>query len=232
MMQLRLSEDRGRAQFGWLDSRHTFSFGHYYDPSHMGFGSLRVINEDRVAPGGGFETHGHRNMEIISYVLSGALRHEDNMGNGSTIYPGDVQVMSAGTGVLHSEFNASDEEDVHFLQMWVLPRVNNLEPGYRQKSFTEAEKQNQLKLVGSADGRAGSVLIQSDVDLYAGILTASSKLGLTLIPNRRYWLHAIHGGLTANGSQMSAGDGLALTAMDSLTLVADTVSELLLFDMA
>ena len=170
MLAIRHSQDRGLANFGWLDSRHTFSFGHYHDPNFMGFGPLRVINEDRVQPGRGFDTHGHRDMEIISYVLDGALEHKDSMGNGSVIRPGDVQRMSAGTGVRHSEFNASETEPVHFLQIWILPEKQGLEPGYEQRHFAADEKRGQLRLVGSRDGREGAVTIHQDSDLYATLL--------------------------------------------------------------
>ncbi|MCS6813852.1 MAG: pirin family protein, partial [Cyanobacteria bacterium] len=171
MITIRSAHDRGVANFGWLDSRHTFSFGNYYDPNHMGFATLRVINEDKVAPGQGFDTHGHRDMEIISYVLAGRLEHKDSIGTGSVIRPGDVQRMSAGTGILHSEFNASQTEPVHFLQIWILPEQRGIQPGYEQKTFTDEEKQGQLRLVGSRDGRDGSITIHQDVNLYASLLT-------------------------------------------------------------
>jgi redox-sensitive bicupin YhaK (pirin superfamily) len=231
MMTIRHSEERGRANFGWLDSHHSFSFGNYHDPEHMGFGPLRVINEDRVAAGGGFGTHGHQDMEIISYVLSGALKHEDNMGNSSTIRPGEVQRMSAGTGVLHSEFNESDRDEVHFLQIWIQPDQRGLKPGYQQEAFSDEEKHNRLLLVGSADGRQGSVVIHQDVDLYAGLLDAGTTIQQAIDPRRRAWLQVVKGELTANGVSLTAGDGLALAGTGQIELVARRNAEALLFDM-
>ena len=185
-LTLRKAEDRGKATFGWLDSRHSFSFGSYFDPDHMGFGPLRVINEDRVEPGAGFDTHGHKDMEIISYVLDGALEHKDSLGTGSIIRPGDVQRMSAGTGVRHSEYNASDSDPVHFLQIWILPEKDGAEPGYEQKAFSDAEKEGKLRLVGSRDGRDGSVTIHQDVDLYASLLDGEDEIEFEL-----YALHRL-----------------------------------------
>lgn len=231
MQTIRHSEERGKANFGWLDSRHSFSFGHYHDPAHMGFGPLRVINEDKVQPGGGFDTHGHRDMEIISYVLRGALRHEDNMGNGSVIRPGDLQRMSAGTGVLHSEYNASAEEDVHFLQIWILPDRQDLPPDYAQQAFSEEQKHNRLCLVSSADGRDDSVLIHQDVDLYASVLDAGATVDHVFHPGRRGWVQAVRGEIEANGEQLSAGDGLALQDVESLSVAGVSAAEFLLFDM-
>ncbi len=231
MMTLRAGDDRGKADFGWLDSRHSFSFGHYHDPNHMGFGPLRVINEDRVRPGAGFDTHGHRDMEIISYVLDGGLRHKDSMGNGSIIRPGDVQRMTAGTGVLHSEFNASDRDSVHFLQIWIVPSQAGLEPGYEQKAFSVADKQNRLRLVGSADGREGSVLIHRDIDLYASVLDAGVSISHPFRPQRRGWLQVVYGEVEANGQAMKAGDGLAVEDVAELNIRAGLASEVLLFDM-
>jgi quercetin 2,3-dioxygenase len=233
MITLRPAQERGAANFGWLDSRHTFSFGNYYDPNHMGFATLRVINEDKVTPAQGFGTHGHRDMEIISYVLEGALEHKDSLGTGSVIRPGDVQRMSAGTGIRHSEFNASQTDPVHFLQIWILPERQGIEPGYEQKTFTEAEKRNNLRLVGSRDGRDGSITIHQDVDLYATSLQAGETVSHTLTPGRVAWLQVARGAVQLNDRRLSAGDGAAIAEEDRLTLkgVADQ-SEALLFDMA
>jgi len=231
MVAVRQASERGVADFGWLDSRHTFSFGHYHDPQYMGFGPLRVINEDRVKPGRGFDTHGHRDMEIISYVLSGALLHQDSMGNGSTIRPGDVQRMSAGTGVHHSEFNASDTEDVHFLQIWIEPEQQGLQPGYEQKKFDAADKHNQLRLVGSRTGRDGSVTIHQDVDLYASLLEPGASLTHAFAADRKGWLQVAGGELQVNGQLLVAGDGLALQDPQALHIVAASAAEILLFDM-
>ena len=231
MQTIRRKEERGTANFGWLDSRHTFSFGHYHDQRYMGFGPLRVINEDRVAPARGFDTHGHRDMEIISYVISGALRHEDSMGNGSTIRPGDVQRMSAGTGVRHSEYNASSQEEVHFLQIWIEPDAKGIEPGYEQKAFTETQRTNCLRLVGSRTGRKGSVTIHQDVDLYVGLLDAGTSLSHTFAPERRGWIQVIRGEATVDGAVLVAGDGIALSEPRRVQLQATSNAELLLFDM-
>jgi redox-sensitive bicupin YhaK (pirin superfamily) len=232
MQTVRRSDDRGIAQFGWLDSRHTFSFGHYHDPKFMGFGPLRVINEDRVQPGRGFDTHGHRDMEIISYVVSGALRHEDSLGNGSIIRPGDVQRMTAGSGVRHSEYNASDEEPVHFLQIWLQPEALGLPPGYEQKAFPAEEQTNRLALVVARGGRDGAVSIHRDVDIYAGRLDAGVTIGHTFRAGRSGWMQVVRGELRANDLVLQAGDGLALGQVPSLELKAIGASELLLFDMA
>ncbi len=231
MLDIRRSEDRGRANFGWLNSRHTFSFGHYYDPGFMGFGPLRVINEDRVKPGQGFGTHGHSDMEIISYVLDGALEHKDSLGTGSIIRPGDVQRMSAGTGVRHSEYNASDTDPVHFLQIWILPEKDGAEPGYEQKAFTAEEKQGQLKLVGSRDGRDGSVTIHQDVDLYASLLGADDSVSYELGDGRNGWVQVARGSVRLNGNQLSAGDGVALKGEQTVTIDGVDDAEILLFDM-
>jgi len=231
MLALRHAEQRGQANFGWLDSRHTFSFGHYYDPRHMGFGPLRVINEDRVQPGQGFGTHGHRDMEIISYVLHGALEHKDSMGNGSIIQPGDVQRMTAGTGVRHSEFNASDSEIVHFLQIWVLPERDGLAPGYEQKHFPVAEKRGRLRLIGSRGGRDGSVTIHQDVDLYAAVLAEGESVSHALAEGRKGWLQVARGSASLNDRQLYPGDGAAIQGPDSMTVSATSDTEILLFDM-
>ena len=227
----RSSEDRGKANFGWLDSRHTFSFGHYYDPKHMGFGPLRVINEDRVAPGGGFPTHPHADMEIISYVLEGALAHKDSLGTGSEIRPGDVQRMSAGTGIRHSEFNASAAEPVHFLQIWILPERKGLQPGYEQKRFSHDEKRCKLRLIGSRDGREGSVTIHQDVDLYATVLAPGEAVSHVLAMGRLAWVQLARGAITLNGAPLNAGDGMAIENVSELRLEAQEDSEILLFDM-
>ncbi len=233
MITLRPASDRGAANFGWLDSRHTFSFGNYYDADHMGFGSLRVINEDKVAPGGGFSTHGHRDMEIISYVLEGALAHKDNIGNGSTMRPGDVQRMSAGTGILHSEYNESDQNPVHFLQIWILPEQNGIEPSYEQTHFSATETQGKLRLVGSRDGRDGSVTIHQDVSLYATRLHGGESVSYTPAAGRILWIHLAKGAVTLNGQTLTAGDSAAVTDETALTLTGTSDdAEALLFDLA
>ena len=231
MRTIRPANERGRANFGWLDSRHTFSFGHYHDPGFMGHGPLRVINEDRVQPGKGFGTHGHADMEIISYVLDGALQHKDSLGTGSVIRPGDVQRMTAGTGVRHSEYNASQSDTVHFLQIWILPESEGLEPGYEQKTFGDAEKRGRLRLVGSRDGRDGSVTIHQDVDLFASRLDAGAELDYELGGGRYGWLQVARGGMRLNGSELAAGDGVALQGPQALKIAAASDAEFLLFDM-
>ena len=209
MLTVRQADNRGVANFGWLDSRHTFSFGHYYDPQFMGFGPLRVINEDRVQPGRGFDTHGHRDMEILSYVLDGALEHKDSMGNGSVIRPGELQRMTAGTGVLHSEFNASATDRAHLLQIWILPEQNGLEPGYEQKLFPVEEKRNRWRLVGSRDGRDGSLTIHQDVNLLSTELEAGEELDYVFDGRRRGFLQVVRGGIEVDGESLSAGDAVA-----------------------
>ena len=231
MQTVRHSNERGAANFGWLDSRHTFSFGHYHDPRFMGFGPLRVINEDWVKPARGFDTHGHRDMEIITYMVSGALRHEDSMGNGSVIRPGDVQRMTAGSGIRHSERNASDEEDAHLLQIWIEPETLNLPPGYEQKTFGDGEKANRLRLVVSRDGRDGSVSIHRDADIHAGVLASGVTLTHEFAAGRLGWLQVVRGALSANGLSLQAGDGLSLRDTPTLVLQATSQSEVLLFDM-
>ena len=231
MLAIRHAEQRGQANFGWLDSRHTFSFGHYYDPKFMGFGPLRVINEDRVQPGQGFGTHGHSDMEIISYVLDGALEHKDSIGNGSIIRPGDVQRMTAGTGVRHSEFNASDSDVVHFLQIWILPERAGLEPGYEQKHFPVSEKQGRLRLVGSRDGRDGSVTIHQDVDLYAARLGDGERVQYSLAAGRKGWVQLARGSATLNDRQLYPGDGVALEGPVEIEIKGSAEAEVLLFDM-
>jgi quercetin 2,3-dioxygenase len=229
---IRKSEERGTADFGWLDSKHSFSFGGYYDREHMGFGPLRVINEDRVAPGGGFPTHPHRDMEIISYVVEGALAHRDSTGTSSVIRPGDVQRMSAGTGVRHSEYNASEMDPVHFLQIWIIPERQGLRPSYEQKTFAAEEKRGKLRLVGSRDGRDGSVVIHQDVDLYATLLEAGESLSHRVAAGRGVWVQVIDGALMVNGETLRPGDGIAISGADGLRIEAQAPTEALLFDMA
>jgi redox-sensitive bicupin YhaK (pirin superfamily) len=233
MITIRPAQDRGAANFGWLDSRHTFSFGEYYDPKHMGFANLRVINEDKVTPGQGFSTHAHRDMEIISYVLEGALEHKDSIGTGSVIRPGDVQRMSAGTGIQHSEYNASKTEPVHFLQIWILPEQKGIEPGYEQKTFTEAEKRGKLRLVGSHDGRDDSITIHQNLDLYAAALQEGDTVTHPFAHGRVAWLQVARGIVQLNEQTLTAGDGAAITQEAQITLEgASNDSEVLLFDMA
>jgi quercetin 2,3-dioxygenase len=232
MITLRPGAERGTENLGWLDSRHTFSFGHYYDAKHMGFGPLRVINEDRVRPGAGFDTHGHRDMEIISYVLEGALEHKDSLGTGSVIRPGDVQVMSAGTGIRHSEFNHSKTEPVHFLQIWVLPDKEGLPPRYDQKNFPQSAKRGQLRLVGSPDGRDGSIVIHQGVAIYDALLCPGQTLTHSLSPGRRSWVQVVRGSVEVNSTSAGAGDGLAIGNETQLTINSRSAgSELLLFDL-
>lgn len=233
MITIRPAQARGTANFGWLDSRHTFSFGNYYDPNHMGFADLRVINEDKVTPGQGFGTHGHRDMEIISYVLEGALEHKDSLGTGSVIRPGDVQRMSAGTGIAHSEYNASQTEPVHFLQIWILPDTKGLEPSYEQKAFTEAQKRGQLRLVGSRDGRNGSITIHQDIEFYAAYLQEGEQVRHSFVNGRVAWLQVARGAVQLNDQTLTAGDGAAISNESSLILQgASNTAEVLLFDMA
>jgi len=231
-LMLRKSEERGGANFGWLNSKHTFSFGDYHDPRHMGFGPLRVINDDRVAPGGGFPTHPHSDMEIVSYVLQGALEHKDSLGTGSVIRPGDVQRMSAGTGIRHSEFNASKSEPVHFLQIWIIPERKGLPASYEQKAFDDAEKRGQLRLVGSRDGRDGSVTIHQDVDLYATLLAKGERVTHELPAGRSAWIQVARGSVTLNGLALKDGDGVATSTAGELRLDGVESAEVLLFDMA
>ena len=232
MITIRKSEERGHLKHGWLDTYHTFSFDQYYDPAHMHFRSLRVINEDRVAAGKGFPTHSHRDMEIITYILSGGLEHRDSMGNGSVIRLGDVQRMSAGTGVAHSEFNPSDSEPVHLLQIWIMPRARNLPSSYEQKAFSKDERRNQLRLVASDDGSDGSVTIQQDAKVYAAILDGDRAIEHTLPDNRYAWLQVARGNLNVNGHELTQGDGAAISRERSLKLVSPDEAELLLFDLA
>ena len=232
MIALRRSGERGHAQHGWLDSYHTFSFADYYDPRHMGFRALRVINEDRVEPGRGFGTHPHRDMEIVSYVLEGALAHKDSMGTGSTIRPGDVQRMSAGTGVTHSEFNASKEELVHFLQIWLLPAKQGTKPGYEQKAFTREEKLGRLRLIASPDGREGSVTIHTDASIHAGIFEQGATAELPIPSGRHAWVHVARGKAKVNGHDLGPGDALAMSDVPSVQIEGLESAEVLVFDLA
>jgi redox-sensitive bicupin YhaK (pirin superfamily) len=230
--QIRKANERGHANHGWLDSFHTFSFGDYYDPAQMGFSALRVINEDRVSAGQGFGTHGHRDMEIISYVVEGALEHKDSIGTGSVINAGDVQVMSAGAGIRHSEFNPSATAPVHFLQIWVLPNATNHTPRYDQKTFTADDKRGRARLVVSGDGRDGSLMIHQDADIYATLLDAGASLHQELRQGRRGWIQLVRGALDVNGAKLNSGDGLAISDETALTLRADKDdSEFLIFDL-
>ena len=231
MNEVRYSHERGLADHGWLKSYHTFSFADYFDPQHMGFGPLRVINEDRVQPGAGFGTHGHRDMEIISYVLDGELAHADSMGNGSTIRPGDVQRMSAGTGVRHSEFNGSREKPVHFLQIWIEPAQRGIQPDYEEKRFGEAEKRGRLRLIASPDRAEGSVLINQDVRVYAGLLDGEEHAELDVAAGRFIYVHVARGSVWANGQPLTAGDALKLTSVTQLVLEKGKKSEVLVFDL-
>jgi len=232
MMEVRKSKDRGYADHGWLRSYHSFSFADYYDPEHMGFGHLRVINEDRIRPGTGFGTHGHRDMEIISYVLEGALAHKDSMGNGSTIVPGDVQRMSAGTGVQHSEFNHSADAVTHFLQIWIEPNVTGIPPGYEQKHFDSVSKKGKLRLVASPDGRDGSVRIHQDAGLYAGLLDGVDRATHAIAPGRRAYVYVARGELTVNGQVLEAGDAVKAAGLAEIVLENGKEAEVLLFDLA
>jgi redox-sensitive bicupin YhaK (pirin superfamily) len=232
MLTLRKSSDRGYADHGWLKSFHSFSFAGYFDPQHMGWGNLRVINEDRIAPGTGFGTHGHRDMEIISYVVSGNLAHKDSMGNVKGIPPGDVQRMSAGTGVQHSEFNHAEGETTHFFQIWIEPSAKGIAPGYEQKTFTAAEKQGVLRLLASPDAAEGSVRINADARLYSGLLTAGHSAMLALDPQRKAYVHLMRGALQVNGQPLEAGDALLIDAESRLTLDQAMDAEVLVFDLA
>ena len=230
MITLRKSQDRGTANFGWLDARHSFSFGHYYDPEHMGFGPLRVINEDRIEPGKGFDTHGHRNMEIVTYILEGALEHKDSLGSGEVLRPGEVQRMTAGRGIRHSEFNPSKDEGTHLLQIWLLPEKDGLEPSYEQKDFTR-ERHGSLKLVASHDAREGSLKIHQDVDLFASVLMEGETLSYIINPERKGWLQLAKGSLLLNGLVLGQGDGVAISNESELHIKALKDSDFLLFDM-
>jgi redox-sensitive bicupin YhaK (pirin superfamily) len=231
MISVRKANDRGHAQHGWLDSFHTFSFADYHDPNQMGFGALRVINEDRVQAGAGFPTHGHRDMEIISYVLDGAIAHKDSMGTGAVLRPGEVQRMSAGTGVTHSEFNASKTEGLHFLQIWIQPDVRAIAPTYEQKMFGD-ERKGKLRLVVSPDGRDGSLTIRQDATMYAALLTKGETVEHSLGRGRRAWVQVARGEATLNGTKLAQGDGAAITNETALALTATSDAEVILFDLA
>jgi redox-sensitive bicupin YhaK (pirin superfamily) len=232
MISIRRSADRGHANHGWLDSRHTFSFASYHDPQEMGFGALRVINEDRVAPGQGFGTHPHRDMEIISYVVDGALEHRDSLGTGSVIRPGDVQSMSAGIGVAHSEFNASREAPVHFLQIWIEPAVRGVTPSYQQKSYTAADKRGRLRLVASPDGAEDSVRIHQDARVYAALLDGEERATLSLAAERRAYVQVVRGDVESNGLKLGQGDGAKVSSEPYLTFANGKDAEVLVFDLA
>ena len=232
MLTIRKSGDRGYADHGWLKSYHSFSFAGYYDPQHMGWGNLRVINEDRIAPGAGFGTHGHRDMEIISYVLEGNLAHKDTLGNVKGIPPGDVQRMSAGTGVQHSEFNHAPDNTTHFLQIWIEPNVTGIKPGYEQKTFAEAEKRGVLRLVASQDGARGSVTMHADAAIYAGLLHGAEAATLALNPARKAYVHLARGQLQVNGRSLAAGDAALMEGESKLALTAGEDAEVLVFDLA
>ncbi len=232
MLQLRLSEQRGQADFGWLRSKHSFSFGGYHDPQHMGFGPLRVINEDIVSAGSGFDTHSHENMEIISYVLDGGLEHKDSLGSGSVIRPGDVQRMSAGTGIRHSEFNASGTDPVHFLQIWIMPEANGIAPSYEQRHFDRADRHNKLKLVVSGTPDNGALQIHQQVDVYTSLLDTGRIVSHKPEAGRGQWIQLASGELLVNGEQMRPGDGLAISGEPDINIEALDAAEFLLFDMA
>jgi len=232
MIKIRKAKDRGHFNFGWLDTFHTFSFGDYYNPSFMGFRSLRVINEDFVHAGRGFPTHSHRDMEIITYILEGAMDHRDSMGNGSVIRPGDVQRMTAGTGVSHSEANPSPENSVHLLQIWIIPEERGLEPGYEQKFFGDEQKQGSLCLIASADGRGGSVKVHQDVSVYSAMLENGQEVSLQLAANRHAWIQVARRSVSVNGENLDQGDGAAISGESNLTISGRARAEILLFDMA
>jgi redox-sensitive bicupin YhaK (pirin superfamily) len=231
MIEIRKSEDRGQAHHGWLQSQHSFSFADYYDPRHVGFGPLRVINEDRVAAGAGFGTHGHRDMEIISYVLDGALEHKDSMGTGSVLHYGDVQRMSAGSGVRHSEFNGSKTEQVHFLQIWIQPNQQGIPPSYEEKHFAVEEKQGKLRLIASGDGREGSVLIHQDAAIYAALLNGDDQATHALQAGRLGYVHVIRGSVEVNGLVLNTGDALKIADEERVSFGKAEAAELLLFDL-
>lgn len=232
MITIRKADQRGYADHGWLRSYHSFSFADYYDPAHMGFGNLRVINEDRIAPGTGFGTHGHRDMEIVSYVLEGALAHQDSMGNGATITPGEVQRMSAGTGVRHSEYNHAADRETHFLQIWILPSRSGIAPGYEQKRFDDADKRGRLRLVAAPDGRDGAVTIHADASIHAGLFDGDETATLALAPGRLGYVHVARGEVEVNGQRLGAGDAALLREEAQVALARGRAAEVLVFDLA
>ncbi len=231
MLDVIQSESRGSADHGWLRAKHTFSFAEYQNPERVEFGKVRVINEDRIAPGKGFGTHPHKNMEIVTYVIDGAIAHEDSMGNGTVITAGEIQRMTAGTGVQHSEFNHSQDKELHLLQIWIYPEKNGLEPGYEQTRFSRDEKLNRLRLVGSRDGRDGSITIHQDVNLYASVLEAGSEVSLELRPDRKVFVQVVNGDIAVNGQRLSAGDGAQMEDEQALQIAAVSEAEFLVFDM-
>jgi quercetin 2,3-dioxygenase len=232
MIQLRKSQDRGHADHGWLKSHHSFSFADYHDPDHMGFGNLRVINEDRIAPGTGFGTHAHRDMEIISYVLDGAIAHKDSMDNSSSIVPGEVQRMSAGSGIRHSEYNHAADKTTHFLQIWLLPNQQGIAPGYEQKAFSQTDKRGRLKLVASPDGRNGAVTIHADASMYAGLFDGAERAELALDAQRLAYVHVVRGAINVNGQPLSAGDAAKLSGESRLVIDQGHGAEVIVFDLS
>ncbi|MBT8082873.1 MAG: pirin family protein [Gammaproteobacteria bacterium] len=232
MLEIIQSDSRGKADHGWLKARHTFSFADYYDPARIHFGDLRVINEDRVAPGQGFGMHPHRDMEILTYIISGAIEHKDSMGNGTMIRAGEVQRMTAGTGVLHSEFNPSQDEELHLLQIWILPEAKNLEPGYEQTPFAREHKLNTLRLIASRDGRDGSLTIHQDVELYASILERGHEVSIDDVAARRIFVQVVAGSIDVNGEALGAGDGVQIRGNEQVTITAHADAEFLLFNLA
>lgn len=231
MITLRRSIERGHADHGWLDSYHSFSFADYYDPAHMGWGNLRVINEDRIAPGTGFGTHGHRDMEIVSYVLEGELAHKDSMGNGAAIRPGEVQRMSAGRGILHSEYNHAPQQTTRFLQIWILPSAQGIAPGYEQKNFPPEDKRGRLRLVASPDGRDGSVTLHADASMYVGLFDGDETAELALDPRRKAYVHVARGEVSLNGQALAAGDGAGLQGEPVLKISGGRQAEVIVFDL-
>jgi redox-sensitive bicupin YhaK (pirin superfamily) len=232
MLTLRKAQDRGYADHGWLKSYHSFSFADYYDPAHMGVGNLRVINEDRIAPGTGFGTHSHRDMEIVSYVLEGALGHKDSIGNGASIVPGEVQRMSAGTGIAHSEFNHAAAQTTHFLQIWLLPARTGITPGYEQKAFGQADKRGRLRLVAAPDGRDGSVTIHADASMYAGLFDGAERAELALDPKRLAYVHLVRGEAEVNAQPLKTGDAVTLDGETRLVIDQGRAAEVIVFDLA
>ncbi len=231
MIELIPSETRGTADHGWLKAKHTFSFAEYHNPERVRFGPLRVINEDRIAPGQGFGTHPHKNMEIVTYPITGAIEHKDSMGNGTVITAGEVQRLSAGSGIQHSEFNQSQDDELHLLQIWIFPEQDELEPGYEQKRFSREEKLNQLRLIASRDGRDGSVTVHQRVDLYASILEVDAEVNLAIADSNKIFVQVVQGDISVNGQKATAGDGIQITEQDCLTITCQSEAEFLVFDM-